>query len=151
MKNKNLDKSGFTLLELLLVIGILVVIAGISTDFYGNFVSSVQLEDNAKTIIYDLRNTRDKAMNGQNDLNWGIHFVDSVNDYYEIFPTSNGYSERVLSQVTTNYLNNGISLQTVPSDIIFSKISGWASSTSVTIKAGLATRTISIQEQGLIN
>jgi len=155
MKINKLHQNGFTLLELMLVIGILVIISTISQDFYGSFVSSTQLEDNAKTIIYDLRNTRDQAMNGQDDRLWGIHFVNGASDYYEIFSTPTDYNDATKTISVTSYLRNGITF-TNPAegnnlDIIFNKISGQSASSSVVIKAGPNERTIFVKEQGLIN
>lgn len=152
------DKSGFTLLELLLVISILVIIAGINSDFYGSFMSGAQLDDNAKIIVYDLKNTRDKAMNGQDDRDWGARFAKGINDFYEIFSTPSGsdYNNPVnRTVIVTSYLKNNIRFELpgaeVESYVLFSKISGQTASTSVTIKNSTVRKIISIKEQGLID
>lgn len=148
-------QTGFTLLELMLVIAILVILATMSRDFFGNFVPGVQLEDNAKTIIYDLRNTRDKAMNGQDDRLWGIHFINGASDYYEIFSTPTDYNDVAKTVILSSYLKNNIIFSSPAEssnlDIIFGKISGQVASSSVIIKSGNNTRTIFIGAQGLIN
>lgn len=148
-------QTGFTLLELMLVIAILVILATMSRDFFGSFVPGAQLEDNAKTIIYDLRNTRDKAMNGQDSRLWGIHFINGTSDYYEIFSTPTDYNDVAKTVILSSYLKNNIIFNSPAEssslDIIFSKISGQVASSSVIIKTGNNTRTISIGAQGLIN
>lgn len=148
-------QTGFTLLELMLVIAILVILATMSRDFFGSFVPGAQLEDNAKTIIYDLRNTRDKAMNGQDDRLWGIHFINGASDYYEIFSTPTDYNDVAKTVILSNYLKNNIIFSSPVEgsslDIIFGKISGQVASSSVIIKTGNNTRTISVGAQGLIN
>lgn len=155
MKISLLSKKGFTLLEVLLVIAVLVIIAAMSRDFYGSFVSGAQLEANTKTTIYDLRNTRDKAMNGQDDKFWGIHFVNSTDDYYEIFSTLSNYSDQSKTTIVKVYLKNGINFslpaEGINTDIIFNKISGTTTAANIILKAGLAEKIISIKEQGLIN
>ena len=154
MKINKSHSSGFTLLELMLVIGILVIIASMSRDFYGSYVPSAQLEDNAQTIIYDLRNTRDKAMNGQDSKLWGIHF-NGTSNYYEIFSTPTDYSDLTKTVLTTVYLRNNVIFSSPSTgnnlDIIFNKINGLTASSSVTVQSGSATRTVFIQAQGLIN
>jgi prepilin-type N-terminal cleavage/methylation domain-containing protein len=148
-------KSGFTLLEILLVVGVLVIIAAVSRDFYGSFVSGAQLDANSKTIIYDIRNTRDKAMNGQDDRRWGVHFVNGSNDYYETFSTPTDYSDGAKVIGVTTYLSNGVKFsypaEGANTDIIFEKISGLATSSSIIISGGQNLKTISISSQGLIN
>ena len=155
MKKINLNRGGFTLLELLLVIGILVIIAAISQDFFGSLTQGVQIEDNAKTIIYDLRNTRDKAMNGQDDRNWGVHFVNSSSDYYEIFSTPTDYNDSAKVITVTSYLKNNVNysfpVEGANFDIIFNKISGQVASSSVILNSGQINREIFVQTQGLIN
>lgn len=154
MKINKAHSAGFTLLELMLVIGILVIIASMSRDFYGSYVPSAQLEDNAQTIIYDLRNARDKAMNGQDSKLWGIHF-NGTSSYYEIFSTPTDYSDLTKTILTTVYLRNNVIFSSPAIgnnlDIIFNKINGLTASSSVTVKTGNATRTVFIQAQGLIN
>lgn len=155
MKRCLSPKRGFTLLEILLVIGVLVVIAAMSRDFYGSFVGGAQLDENASTIIYDIRNTRDKAMNGQDDRLWGIHFVNGGADYYETFSSPTNYSDPAKAVNVTSYLKTGITFS-YPSegqnvDIIFSKIGGTTTPANILIQAGISTRTISIKGQGLVN
>ncbi|MFZ2310792.1 MAG: hypothetical protein WAW11_04600, partial [Patescibacteria group bacterium] len=96
-----------------------------------------------------------KAMNGLEDQNWGIHFVNSTNDYYEIFSTPSNYSDVAKKILVTSYLQNGITFSSpaegVDADIIFIKINGQVASSSIIIKTGANQRVISIQSQGLIN
>lgn len=126
--NKNKNK-GFTLLELLLVVSILAIFATLSRDFYGGYVKGVALEANAKNIVSDLRTARDKAMNGENDQNWGVHFINTVgntNDYYEIFSSPTIYANASTTVLETNYLRDNIIFFSPASginkDILFSKI-----------------------------
>lgn len=155
MNGKQYTKQGFTLLELLLVIGVLVIIVAMSRDFYGSYVSGSQLGSSASMLSFDLRNTRDKAMNGQDDRNWGMNFVNGASDYYEIFSTPTDYANPAKTLITTFYLSNGITFS-APSEgnninIIFNKISGTTTPAGIIINAGLDSKAISVQTQGLIN
>lgn len=155
MKIKLKNKSGFTLLELMLVMAILVIIALASRDIYNNFALDTSIDNNSKTIMFDLRSARDRAMNGQNDYNWGIHFVNSASDYYEIFSTPTNYASASTTIESTNYLNGNTTFSSPSAgnsiDIIFTKISGLATATDIIIVSGSNQRTISVKSQGLIN
>jgi prepilin-type N-terminal cleavage/methylation domain-containing protein len=155
MRIKLKNKSGFTLLELMLVMAILAIIAFVSRDLYTNFALDATIDNNSKTIMFDLRSARNRAMNGQDDYNWGIHFVNSASDYYEIFSTPTNYASASTTIESTNYLNGNITFSSPANgnsiDIIFTKISGLATATDIIIISGTNQRTISVKSQGLIN
>ncbi|MEK7493637.1 MAG: type II secretion system protein, partial [Patescibacteria group bacterium] len=86
-----LHEKGFTILELILVIGIFAVIAGVATVQLANFQRGTVLESTSKDVVSALRLAHDKAMlgedgnsNGQGDP-WGIRFANSTADTYASF------------------------------------------------------------------
>lgn len=97
-------RSGFTLLEVILVVGIIAIVGVAGLAFYRNFAKGNALEMAAKTIISDLVNARAKAMAGEDGVKWGIHFVNGVDDYYELFSTPSDYSSPSKQIVETKYL-----------------------------------------------
>jgi len=147
--------GGFTLLELLMVIGIIAILAAAGFGVYGNFVENVQLEAAEKNIIFDLKNVRSRSMAGESELKWGIHFVGSTStDYYELFSTPTDYSSASTTIEETVFLQSG-TVFTSPSsgsttDAIFNKITGTATSTSVTISSDGETKTINISSIGSV-
>ena len=152
-------KNGFSLIELLVVIGIIVVISSIGAGFYVNYNKSVEIDSFSKTLSSDLKQAQSKSMIGQNDSNslsvkWGIHFVNGVKDYYEVFSTPTDYSDSAKIIVSTNYLPSGITFSdpadSSSKDIIFNKISGGTSVSSVDISSGNITKTISVSSIGNI-
>lgn len=118
--------SGITLIETLLVIGVLAVLAVTGAGIYRNYSKNVELEANVNAIISDLKGVQSKAINGEEDLKWGIHFINSTNDSYEIFSTATDYLGGTVKR--TAPLTDRITFST-PSeganyDIIFNKIRG---------------------------
>jgi general secretion pathway protein H len=65
-KNNPLEKtssdSGFTLLELLVVLGIMGLIYGLAVPIYSKFLPSVTLNSTAEEVVSDLRRSRLKAI-----------------------------------------------------------------------------------------
>jgi prepilin-type N-terminal cleavage/methylation domain-containing protein len=155
MLKKFTHQSGFTLLELLLVIAVLAVIAAMSRDSFSSFLGGAGLKDSAQMIAYDLRSTRNQAMNGANDRNWGIHFVNGANDYYEIFSSSTDYSDVAKEITRTDYLKNNAAFSNPPEasslDVIFSKISGTTTAVGIVLGLGQEQQIIAVNSQGLVN
>lgn len=155
MKNYSTYKSGFTLLELLLVMAILVIVALASREVYNGFAMGKNIDAVSKTIIFDLRVARSNAMSGQESNNWGIHFVNGASDYYEFFSSPGTYAHASTSIKTTTYLGSGLSFLT-PSegsslDVIFSGLSGASSSSTISIKSAQDQKNIIVNTEGLVN
>lgn len=151
MSNVKCRKSqGFSLLEVLIVIGIIAILSVIGTGYYRGFFKNVELDLSAKTIISDLRQARAKAMAGEDGLKWGIHFINGASDSYELFSTAADYAAGAVK--TTTFLQ-GTVIFTNPAeaavlDIIFEKITGTTAASAVTISSEGDTKTITITSQG---
>ncbi len=136
---------GFSLLELLIVIGIMAVLLVAGGGMYRNFGKSVELSATSQTIAADLRQMQSKAMVGEGGYKWGVHFVkDAGGDYYTLFSTDGTNS----TTTATTTLSSGITFADPASgykDIIFNKITGntTATTTSIVLEGVVATTTVS--------
>ena len=148
-------KKGFTLLEVLIVLAIVVLLSSIGTGFYLNYGKNVELNSLAQTIASNLKQAQAKAMTGAGGFKWGAHFVNGATNYYEIFSTPTDYSDAGKVIISTNYLGSGaVFTDPAPSstkDIIFNKISGGTSASSVTIKSYNITLSVSVSGVGNIS
>lgn len=146
--------SGFTLMELLLVIAVLAVITAMSRDSFSSFLFGATAKDNAQAIAFDLRSARDQAMNGQDDRNWGVRFVNGADDYYEIFSSPAGYSDPAKEITRTDYLKSNVHFispaEGDSQEVVFTKISGLTTAAEITVSSGQAQRTVSVNSQGLV-
>ncbi|MFZ5364091.1 MAG: pilus assembly FimT family protein [Patescibacteria group bacterium] len=146
--------SGFTLLEVLLVIALLGILAGFSASSFRNYGKSVEIDLAGKNIIHDLRQMRARAAAGENRRNWGAHFVNGTRDYYELFSTPTDYADAAKIIINTIYLPSTIEFST-PSegsglDIIFSSISAATSANFIIINSEDIEKTINITTLGTV-
>lgn len=123
---KNVLK-GFTLVELLLVMGIFALIAAISSISYFSTFTSANLNAAKDVLISDIKTAQSNAMSGKGQdgqvlAGWGIKVID--NSKYILFPGP-AYDENNLGNLTTT-LPTDITVSTTfsSSSISFSKASG---------------------------
>jgi len=117
--------AGFTLVELLIVIGITAALSVVGVGFYANQQKVKILENTAQEIASYLKYTQQKSVSQEQGLQWGIHFDNpsSGSDFYALY-TGTTYS----SPIETKYLPAGIEFQTPSSgnsvNTSFSKLTG---------------------------
>src|SRR3989344_6133577 len=78
---------GFTVLELIVVVGIVAVIGGLGVTNYVDLKNRQVFDHTANKITADLRATAERARVQESDSQWGIHFQNEVGtpDFYEIW------------------------------------------------------------------
>ena len=124
-------KSGFTLIEILLVMAIVSIVSAVTIGSYRSLVKKTEVDLTANNIIFNLKRTKANALSGVDNMRWGIHFVNSPTnvDYYEIFSTPTDFADPGVSVEDAVYLPVTVYF-TDPSDvagskdIIFEKIRG---------------------------
>ena len=131
--NKNMKLSlnrGFTLMELLVVMGITVILGGVGTASYFNYQSVQVIEGAASELSGTLRDAHQRAISQDNSSAWGVYIntIDGENDYYEIFYGDSRVSGTVMSRTD---LPTGLQFL-VPSqgsnkEILFAKSTGFTS------------------------
>ena len=122
---------GFTLLELLIVIGITATLSVVGIGFYVNQQKSKLLENTALEIANYLRYAQQKSIAQEQGQQWGVHFENptSGNDFYALY-TGTTYT----TPIETKYLPTGIVFITPAEgasiDISFNKLTGLLASGS---------------------
>ncbi len=133
------SREGYTLLETVLVIGIIVMLAAIGFGSYQTFVTTVQFSSAREDIMSDLTATRESAMSGMYSDNWGVHYTNTGSQYYyDIFYTSTTFPSAFTVTTTRVFLPTGIvftdpSSITGSSTIMFTNTTGTTTTSSVSI------------------
>ena len=119
------SNKAFTLIELLIVIGIIAIMSSIGVGYYFGYYKQTMLRSQADKISSFLYLVQQKSIGQEGRTNWGIHFENptSGTPYYASFQGTT-YSTPVEKiyldgSLTYEYPASGQSL-----DIVFSKITG---------------------------
>lgn len=137
-------KKGFTLVELLLTIGIFAIIATLtSINFFSTYAQS-NLGAAEDVLIADIKSAQSNAMAGKGSTNWSV-----------IIPNPNSYV--MMPDNFTTTLQNGITISTslASNKLEFARISGEivgyiAGQDTITLANGGNIKTIRLNQYGTI-
>lgn len=95
----NLGKKGFTLIEMMIVVGVIAIVSGATMPSFVKYLDIQNLEQVRQDILSDLRSVQNKAMTGEAAdqligaapvAYWGVHFTQS--NSYNVFYSSQNTS-----------------------------------------------------------
>lgn len=138
-------QSGFTLIEMLIVIGIFLIIFSVGFPIGLDFYLDYQFESEFNLLNSSLQYARNLAMVNHNESDHGL-YLDNQN--FVIFQGSS-FASRVSSQDKT-YPRTSVVAITGPSELIFSALSGETASSTYTLNDGRKTRNLYVNSEGLI-
>lgn len=163
--NKN-QRRGFTLLEVLIVLGIAIVLVGATGMLLRSNSNSLRSEQTAETVISLLKNTQSKARQQDGGARWGVQIDNTTGDpiTYSAFVVDEDLLADPLfsgipGEVTETFALPKIIKSTTPplgekSIIIFAKGTGLpTAATNLVLQIGedeSSAKTISIEANGRI-
>lgn len=105
---------GFSLIELIVVVGIIAVMAAVGLPAIGRYFRNYQIRNAAREVATELQTARTKAI--MKNVNWGVLFV-------TLSPTTYQY---VIEDDPANPANRTLNLmgpvRTLPGDVVFSNV-----------------------------
>lgn len=146
--------KGFTLLELIITISILAILSITGVSSYRSYTKNVEVTSTVQSIVTHLRQAQAKAMANDSGYKWGVMFVNNpTEDHYTIYSTLGVFGGAVDTE--TFYLPKNVSFSSPANnqstDVLFTRISGTTTATSVTLFSENITKTISITSAGIVN
>lgn len=155
MKNKFI---GFTVVELMVVMGIIAIIAILLIPALHDFQMRADLENSAEEIVNTLRLAQQKTISSEGASSWGVYFSTSTPPHqYTLFRGAN-YSSRTTSSDEIHNISGTVLIFTIGlgggQEAIFDRISGVSQqSGSITLVSradNSKTKTIYIESSGRI-
>ena len=133
--------SGFSLIELILVVAIVLTLGVLSSVFYSRFLNQNSVANVSDQFASQLRKAQTYAMAGKQNTSWGVKYATGT---ITLFASSSNAFDETFS-VNTNIAVGGFS------QVIFSKATGMPDSTpTITISGGGNTKTVSVNSQGAV-
>ncbi|PLX28391.1 hypothetical protein C0581_02580 [Candidatus Parcubacteria bacterium] len=151
---------GFTLVELLIVIGILLILAAASAPIYGSLQVQAQLDETSAQVIQTLRTARERSVARYNNAAHGVFFdinlggVDNYilyqGDSYAARDTD--YDREIKLESSLSFINSSFTLTGANVDVNFSKGKGKPNNTgSIILRHETSgNRVISVNKKGKI-
>jgi type II secretory pathway pseudopilin PulG len=141
-----MQKRGFTLLEMLVTIGFVLVLAGTVAVFGITSLKLQEVDRAVQTIRNNLVAARDQAMSARESSRWGVEFATSSIMSFK----GSTYATRDHSYDLFNPFAPGINITGISEIVFVPPFGNAATSGSVTITDGDRTVSISVNPYGMI-
>lgn len=139
-------QKGFTLIELMLVIALMLTIGILSVAFYNRFLMQNAVADATDTLVGSLHRAQLFSMMGKYNGTWGVKISSGSIVVFQ----GESYSARrqamdEVSAINESIITNGLD------EVVFARASGLPSVTpTVTLTGNDSVRTLKINSQGII-
>ena len=140
------SQTGFNLVEILLAIAILALLASFGFLSYSGYQRKVELDTTSRQLVETLRHAQGKAVSGEADKPWGVHFnADPINSYVLYRDDGSGYAGATQKETTnlSGYIKmSTVSIQGGGSDVLFQKRTG----TTTTYGSGSGNEAVRLED-----
>lgn len=137
---------GFSLVELLIVIGILALFATTSTGVYYSLRSNTSLELNTGSVVEAVRLAQSSAQSGKGDAKWGVKISANQLTIFE----GNSYAARNTAADQVYTISGDVAVSGID-EVVFEKVSGATTGPgTVTLTNSYGVRNIVINEKGTV-
>lgn len=140
-------QAGFTFVEVLLVVALILTLSILSTGFYARFFTQNAVTNTSDQLVSSLRKAQMYAMIGKQNGTWGVKYASNQIILFQgtTYATRNSALDEkydVISQVSITGLN----------EITFSRTTGTPSATAtISVSGNTNTTSITLNSQGMVN
>ncbi len=139
--------AGFTIIELLLVIAIIISIGTFSVVFFSRFLTQNAVANVQDQFLGEARKAQIYAMMGRQNGNWGVRFGSNTLTLFQ----GNSYATRNAAFDETFRVNSNISIAGF-TEVVFTKVTGLPSTTGTySITSNDTSKQFVINSQGVVS
>ncbi|MBU0976408.1 MAG: type II secretion system protein [Patescibacteria group bacterium] len=146
----NLFKSdkGITLVEIVIVIGLLAVLIGMAVPIYRTSYTKGDLDTSVSQVLSTIRLAQSKAMSGEGASKFGIHFDSSTTPYQYVLFKGDVYNSvdpyNQVSKISKQITITSLSFNGGGSDLVFEKYTGETNNSGTITLRNVSGETIDI-------
>lgn len=150
MPGARAGERGFTLIEMLLSVGLIALLAGLSTPIYETFNNRNDLDLNTQGVATMLRRAEIYARNMNGDSSWGVKVQNGSAVLFE----GASYATRDTTQDETDSIPSTITVGGTVSEVVFAKFTATPNTSgtiTLTHTANNEARTITLNTEGMVD
>lgn len=150
---KSKINSGFTLVEMLVAIGILTVVASIGVYFFASLYKKEALEKDTASLVALINQARMLSVSSKDASAFGVHLQNDKAVLFEGFSYVSGGANEKTSGFSGKVQVSSYALAGGGSDIVFDRLTGNTSNSGtivLSLKDGSASTTVTVLQTGVV-
>lgn len=137
-------RYGFTYIELLLVISLIIILGTLTTAYYSRFYAQNSARAAGDVIAATLRKAQTYSMTGKQNSTWGVYYSGSQLTLFQ----GTSYASRTTASDEVTQLNGAVGISGL-SEVTFARGSGVPNApVTISISANGQSRTVTVNTQG---
>ncbi|MFH1423365.1 MAG: hypothetical protein ABIG29_00170 [Candidatus Nealsonbacteria bacterium] len=122
-------QKSFTIVELLIIIGILIILTAATVPSFNLFQKESDLNNSVEQIINILRFAQNKTLASEGSARWGVYFSTAISPHQYTLFQGTSYALRVVSFDEVHQLPKSVEIEAINladagTEIVFKKVTG---------------------------